>query len=201
MALEDILETLRRQGEAEVAAINRDHEAEAADLVQSARQEAKQAEAAASVARDEALQREAAIIRHRAELHVERRLQEAREAVFQEILGRAKDRMSRYRTDPGYAATLGDLLDECRAFLGEVAGVEIDPRDAGLAEQIRAQVGPVEVETTLDSWGGLVAHDGRGVYVRNTLEARLNRAEAELRRQIGDLVPGLGRPTEPGAPG
>ena len=199
MALEEILESLRRDGEEEVTRITRRHDEAVAALLQSTREEAKQVEADATIARDEALEFEAAIIRHRAELHVERRLQEAREAVFQEILGRAKDRLSRFRTDPEYPATLRDLLEECRAFLGRVAAVSIDPRDAELETVVADTLGSVEIETTLDSWGGLVAHDGYGVFVRNTFEARLTRAEAELRRRIGELVPEIGGRAESGS--
>ena len=199
MALQEILESLRRDGEAEVARIAREHDEAVAAILHAAREEAKRAETEATTARDEALEFEAAIIRHRAELHVERRLQEAQEAVFQEVLGRAKDRLSRFRNDPAYPATLQRLLDECRAFLGQVAGVSIDPRDEALKSVIGERLGSVAVDTGLDSWGGVVADDGRGVFVRNTFEARLTRAEAELRRQIGELVPGLGGRAEPGS--
>jgi vacuolar-type H+-ATPase subunit E/Vma4 len=198
LALAQILEALRREGEEEIARIERERDEATAAILQSARDEAKRVEADAAIARDEALARETAIIRNRAELQVERRLQEAREDLFQEILGRAKDRLSRFRRDPDYPELLAELLDECTAFLGHVEVVALDPRDAALETQIREQVGPVQLDRSLDTWGGVIAHDGRGVYVRNTLEDRLRRAEADARMRIGDLVPGLDRRSEPG---
>jgi vacuolar-type H+-ATPase subunit E/Vma4 len=198
MALAEILDALRREGDEEIARITAEREATVGELMQSARPRAKQEEAVAATGRDEALAREADVIAHRAELHVERRLQEAREAVFQEILGRAEDRLSRLRADPGYPATLEALLDECRTFLGTVKVVLVDPRDVGLVESILDRTGPAELEPSLECWGGIVAHDGKGVFVRNTLEERLGRAEAELRKRVSELVPGLGGRSGPG---
>lgn len=192
MPLAEILDSLRREGDEEIARIVAETEAAVADLMQSARDRAKEAESAAAKARDDALANDSDVIRHRAELHVVRRLQEAREVVFQEILGRARDRLSRYRGDPGYPATLQALWKECLTFLGTVEVVMADPRDVELLEGMLDRPNAIDIQPTLESWGGVVAHDGKGVLVRNTLEERLGRAEADLRRRIGRLVPGLG---------
>ncbi len=197
MGLVEILEAIRREGEEEIARIAAERDAAVAGVMQSAREHAKQAEALAAIARDEALSTDADVIRHRADLHVERRLQEAREGVFQEIVALAKDRLSRYRRDPHYAAMLEALLEECRVFLGDIEVVMADPRDSELVAGMVSGRDHVRIESTLECWGGVVAHDGKGVFVCNTLEERLSRAEADLRRRIGELVPGLGR-GEPG---
>jgi vacuolar-type H+-ATPase subunit E/Vma4 len=191
MALAEILAALRSEGDEEIARITAEGDAAVADLTQRAREQARKAEAAAATARDGSLSQEAAVIRHRAELHVARRLQEAREAVFQEILGLARDRLSRYRSDPAYPGTLAVLAEECSEFLGAIDVVMADPRDEELVEKILSDLGAAELLFSLECWGGIVAHDGRGVFVRNTLEDRLRRAEPDLRRQIGQLVPGL----------
>ncbi len=192
MALADILDAVRREGDEEVARIVAARDDAVAAIGRKAREEARRVEARATTSRDAALAAEAGVIRHRAVLHVERRLQEAREAVFQEILGRARDRLSRHRGEPGYPATVAALLAECVSFLGHVEVVRADARDAGDVREAlgRLEVAPA-VELTIECWGGVVANDGKGVFVRNTLEDRLERAEGELRRKIGDLVPGL----------
>ncbi len=193
MALADILAALRDDGDAEVARIAADRDEAVAAIMRAAREEAGQAESAAAAARDAALAADADVIRHRAALHVERRLQEAREAVFQDVLGRARDRLSRLRQEPHYAATLDALLGECLDFLGGARVVMVDERDADLVHAALARRGiEAGVDPSLPCWGGLVAGDGRGGFVRNTLEDRLGRAEAELRRTIARLVPGLG---------
>lgn len=192
MALAEILEALRKEGDEETARTIAERDVTIAAVLQSARAQAKQAEVTAATSRDEALSSDADIIRHRAELHVERRLQEAQEGVFQEILGLAKDRLSRYRRDPEYTAAFERLVEECRAFLGNIEVLMIDPRDAHLIDGILGGLGPVLLQPTLECWGGVRADDGKGIFVRNTLEERLSRAEPDLRRKIGELVPGLG---------
>ncbi len=192
MGLADILDAVRREGDEEVARVVAARDEAVAAVWRAARDEAQAVEAAAAASRDAALATEAGVVRHRAELHVERRLQEAREAVFQDILGRARDRLSRHRLDPGYTATLDALLTECTAFLGDLAVVMADPRDVELVRAALARIGSdATVESSLECWGGIVAGDGNGVFVRNTLEDRLQRAEAELRRRLGGQVPGL----------
>ena len=191
MALAEILEALRKEGDEEIARITADRDAAVADLMQTARRQAKQAEAVAATARDDSLSNDADVIRHRAELHVERRLQKAREEVFQEILAVARDRLAHYRRDPGYPACLATLVRECSAFLSTLEVVMADPRDEVLVEKTLSDIDLAEVQFSLECWGGIVAHDGKGVYVRNTFEDRLRRAEPDLRRQIGQLVPGL----------
>jgi vacuolar-type H+-ATPase subunit E/Vma4 len=198
VALADILSAVQREGDEEIARITAERDESVAAIGREARRLRAEAEAAAAISRDAALVTEAEVIRHRAELHVERRLQETREAVFQEILGRARDRLSRYRSDPDYPATLTALLRECLVFLGEIETVAVDPRDVDLVSRALDAAGvAAKVESSLETWGGMVAGDGKGAFVRNTLEERLGRAAMELRRQIGDLVPGL-RGGEPG---
>ncbi len=191
MALTDILEALRRDGDEEAALIAAERDAAVAAVMRSAREDARQAEAEASAARDEELSSESDVIRHRADLYVQRRLQAAREGVFQEVLGLAKDRLARYREDPAYPETLAALVRECAAFLRALEAVLVDPRDEELVEKTMVDLGLAKIQPSLVCWGGVVAHDGRGVFVRNTLEERLQRAESDLRRQVGILIPGL----------
>ena len=192
MGLAEILTALAVEGDEEVARITADRDTAVADIMHEARRRAMQAELEATTARDPALRADADVTRHRAALQVERRLQETREAILQDIMGRAEDRLSRYRRDPAYLATLQALLGECRDFLDEVAVVAVDPRDADLVRAALAALGSeAVVEPSLETWGGVVASNGRGVLVRNTLEDRLRRAEPEIRRQIGNVVPGL----------
>ncbi len=199
MPLEEILAALRRDGDDEVARITADRDAAVAAVMQSAHERAREVEASAATARDGALARETEVIRHRAELQVVRRLQDERESVFQEILGQARQRLANYRNDPDYPATIEALLEECRAFLGTIEVVMVDPRDAELVGAALHRFGPAQLQPSLESWGGVVAHNGKGVFVRNTLEERLGQAEVDLRQQIGQLVPGLDGRSERGA--
>ena len=197
MALADVLSALQRDGDEEIAEVIAERDHTVSQIGREARELAKETEFAAATSRDAALAFEAEVIRHRAALHVERRLQEAREVIFQEILGRAQDRLSRYRRDASYPAILNALVAECLDFLDETEVVMADLLDVDLVKAALAQRDTeAKVEPSLEAWGGVVASDGKGVFVRNTIEARLGRAEVELRRQIGDQVPGLRGGTE-----
>ncbi len=192
MALTEILDALREEGEAEVARITAERDERVAAALRAARAQAASEETAAASSLDADLAAESAIILNRAELQVERRLQATREVVLQDALGRARDRLARHRDGPAYRATLDALFGECVAFLGKVESVMVDPRDSEAVEAMLARRGlAARVSVSLETWGGVVAGDGSGAWVRNTLEDRLGRAEPELRRQIGDLVPGL----------
>jgi len=196
--LADILSALQRDGDAEVANITAARDQAVSEIGREAKEIAEGSEADAATSRDAALGMEMEVIRNRATLHVERRLSEAREVIFKEILGRAQDRLGRLRGDPSYPAIQDALVAECLAFLGEVEVVMTDPHDVDLvrAALARHEV-EAKVEASLEAWGGVIATDGKGVFVRNTLEERLGRAEAELRRRIGDQVPSLRGGTEP----
>jgi vacuolar-type H+-ATPase subunit E/Vma4 len=192
MALADILEELRRDGRAEIERIVDERDRTVAAIAERARADAEAAERAAARSRDQAITFEVEVVRNRAALGVERRLQEAREVLYAEIVGRARDRLSRLRDDPAYPAVVDALVAECATALGEVESVMADRRDVDVVAAAVAGRGiEAAVEPTLDTWGGIEARDGKGAFVRNTLEERLERVDAELRRQVGDLVPGL----------
>ncbi len=192
MALSDLLAALQEEGDEEVARIAADRDEQVAAILRAAREEAERVDAAAATSLDAALAAEADVIRHRAVLHVERQLQEAREAIFQDVLGRTRDRLARLRGKARYAAVLDALLGECLDFLGRAQTVFVDARDAELVRAALASRGvEAATEPSLECWGGLVAGDGCGGFVRNTLESRLSRAEPELRREVGERVPGM----------
>ena len=200
MALADVLSELQREGDEEIARIVAERDASVAAILDRARHDADDAAASAAASRHDALARDADVIRHRAELAVERRLREAAEVIVQDILGRAEDRLSHHRSEPGYPATLDALVAECVEFLGTVRVVMADERDAELVREIVDRRGlDADVLPSLATWGGIDAGDGQGAFVRNTLEERLGRAEAALRHRIGDMIPGLRRATESGA--
>jgi vacuolar-type H+-ATPase subunit E/Vma4 len=192
VGLEDILATLRADSEEEIAQEAARAEVAIAAILHAAHEEAERVESAAASARDSRLAAEAEVLRSRARLNVERRLRETREALYQEVLSRARDRLERHRLDVGYRDTVRALLAECLAFLPEGNVVLADPRDADLVRDVMADLGvTAELQTSLETWGGIDLGNGAGAVVRNTLEQRFDRAGVELRRRVGDLVPGL----------
>lgn len=192
MGLEDILAALREESAEEVEQITGRAEAEAARILKEARERAEKAERLAASSRDAKLTADSEVVLSRASLNVERRLRDTSEGIYQKVLSRAADRLEQHRHTDDYPATLRALLDECLAFLPEARIVRCDPRDVEILEPLVARLRPpADLEPVLESWGGLELSDGRGSLVRNTLDRRFDRADAELRKRVGDLVPGL----------
>lgn len=192
MALEDILEAFREETAEEIRRIEQGAEAEIGSVMKTAYEEAESVERAAASALDARLAAESEVVKSRAVLNMERRLREARESLYQEVLSRARDRLARHRRSPEYRDTLHALLGECAAFLPDGSVIHADDRDVDLVREVASDLVPsAEIDPSLSTWGGVELTNGRGALVRNTLEARFDRAGAELRRRVGDIVPGL----------
>jgi len=120
-------------------------------------------------------------------------------------LARTRLRLANLRLEPGYPGLLEVLAREAFQALPDeeteasTPVLEIDPRDAALAEGLQRALGPrLTISASLDCWGGVAAHsaDGR-IRVTNTLEARLLRALPFLER---DWEAGQGDWSSLGAP-
>ncbi len=189
MALAEILAALRHEAEHEVARIGAERDASVAETMSFAHREAERAEAEAASGREALLATEAEVVRNRAALHVERRLQEEREAIYREILRRAGEQLSRHRDEPSYSGTLRALLSECFDAMPDAEVVMASERDVPLVAELLAGLEVnAEVEGSLNTWGGVDVRSSGGGFVRNTLEERLARSGARLRRRIGDVV-------------
>ena len=73
----------------------------------------------------------------------------------------------------------------------EVRADESNPITRGYVCNKGFQVAPaeLEVDASLDTWGGVEVAGADGRRVRNTLEERLARADAELRLTAARLIP------------
>lgn len=182
MALADLLRAIEADAEAEVAAAKLQATAEAAAIVERARQQADviaarsaaEAEAAgrADVEREIALARLAGAATVRA----------AREQAFQSLLAGVRARLDALRESHDYPAYFRALVAESRAALPTARELRVDPRDADLAA---AAAAGLRVIAALDTAGGveLAGEDGRTV--RNTLEQRFDNADLLLRTWFG----------------
>lgn len=192
MGLEDILRAIEREAEEERSRIQADAQQEIDALIDRAREEATRIEE--DVRRDgekrDRADAERVLLRARAEAL--RRLRGSREAVYAQALERARSRLASIRATPAYLPMFRAMQEEALSAMREAEVVQVDPRDAALAEgllpgsSLRLCIRP-DIET----WGGVVVRtqDGRGV--RNTLEERLERAEPFLRPIVASVVPGM----------
>ena len=173
MALENVLETIRREADEEVERRRADAREAAAGIERDARAQAS----AWRAEMESAAAQEGAEIRRRlvdaARLEALRKTRESQEAVFAEAHQQLRERLRDARGRPDYAALFAALLAEAQAALPDAEMIRIDPRDAALA---------THADSTLETWGGVELEAADGRIVRNTLEERLRRAQPELRR-------------------
>jgi vacuolar-type H+-ATPase subunit E/Vma4 len=192
MSVEAILAAIEAGGEAEVAQLRSETEAQVRHVL-------AEAGRAASVRKQDAFREamrpasgEKARRLHRAKLEALCAISEIRDRLVDEALAQTRDRLAVVRRAPEYPRILHRLTDEVIGALGDESAqdsrcqLEIDPRDEALlphiVSKLRLEVG---IACTLDCWGGLIARSGDGRIVAiNTVEARLERALPLLRREL-----------------
>jgi vacuolar-type H+-ATPase subunit E/Vma4 len=202
MSLNAILEEIYLSGEAEVQEIEERASGQAKEILADARLKAQLIEEDACSKEVRPAYRERARICHQARSEGLRTVGNAREALVDRALDRARGHMAGLRSDPIYPTLLCSLiqetLDELEGTLEDIqlSQLEADQRDSELIDQILGDMQlNLAVEYRLKCWGGLISKssDGRVVII-NTLEARFNRAEPFLRRYLASLFEN--QPTE-----
>lgn len=191
MPLADLLAAIEAETESELAAVEAESRRRAAAIVDEATRSATRSIEQAVRAAEDAAREEARRRIGLARLEAARVVRQARETSFQEGLAATRGRLQVAREREGYARLFDALLRESLAVLPEATAVRVDPRDRRLAgDALRALGRDLDVEASLDTWGGLVLVGGDGRALRNTLEARLAVVEPELRRLFGSSVLG-----------
>jgi vacuolar-type H+-ATPase subunit E/Vma4 len=182
MPLEDILQTIRAEGDrvcAEIAA-----EAGRRVAVILAEAEARAADLRAAELRQGAEVRhsERTALLYQARLEASRRRSAAWQEAYQATLDAARAVLAAVPDRPDYGDILRSLLVEALAELDSTPVVNVTARDEPrLAEMLQDLKVDAQLEHRLKGWGGLEARtaDNR-IIVRNTLESRLARAEPAL---------------------
>lgn len=192
MALADILAAIEEEAAMQIAEIERRSEQKVEALLAQADGEAAEIEAEAARSGSEALETNVIRIRHRARLEVTRALRKAREEVYQRALTEARARLAGLRDAPAYPRLLEALLGEAVSALPGARAVRVDPRDQDLTASLVGDTGlRLDAERAIETWGGVTVSTGDGRTVDNTVETRLERAEAVV-RQLAERVLGAG---------
>jgi len=196
----EILREIEQEADSEVAEIERDASRRAAEVLAAAhRRSATDAAALTGSRADEVAEERDRLLREatsRATLAV----RTAREDAFGLAIDEARRRLSSVRERDVYADALGQTIEESLRALPDAVRVCVDPRDENVASAILGSLAAagIDVDPSLDSWGGVevLAADGRTVL--DTLEERVSRAEPWLRTVVAGAVPGMSRPREKG---
>ena len=192
MSLEAILEAIHDAGDAQVGEIEARIRTQVYEILANARVEAEEIKEEAYNTAIAPAAKERSRIIHRARLEAIRVVGEAREALVDVTLERARGALAGLRTDRQYPEVLCRLLEEALAELKSSLEheakihLEADRRDRALLEGLLKHLDvDLEVSYNQECWGGLVARseDGR-VVVDNLLETRLERAIPFLRQYL-----------------
>jgi vacuolar-type H+-ATPase subunit E/Vma4 len=185
MALDDLLRAIEADAAAERARADRETASEAAAIVQRARRQASELEAELSAAPEAEARAQAEAARALARLDASGAVRLAQEEAFASLVTDIRGELTAVRDTSGYPELLRALLAESRAALPAARRLRVDRRDLDLAT---ALAGGLDVDPTLDTWGGIELASDDGRIVRNTVEERLANAELLLRRRFAQWL-------------
>lgn len=200
MALEHLLAAIEQEAAQEIARIEAESRRTAEKILAQAEAQAQEIEATALAAAEAKLRSDAARLIVQARIAATRHVMHVREAIYQRAAQEAQAELAAVRSRPDYPAILAALLAEAIAALPAAHGsggslvIYCDPRDAGQVQALAASQA-ASVVPSLTTWGGVdVATADHRIVARNTLEARLARAEPHLRRMVAQLLFAVAEP-------
>lgn len=190
MAIEDILNALEEQAQADVDAILREAK-EHAELIGS------QAQAEATAIHDNFARQvertakaKASKIVNAARLEAKMTVSSAKGDGLETVFEVATQNLAKKRSQQEYADLFARLADQAFEGLEGDVTIHVDPADASLAQAAAAKAGlSAEIQTDLMSAGGLVVEAVGGRIVRrNTFEDRLERARQFVQTDVAKAL-------------
>lgn len=193
MALETIVGAIAAEAAAEVDRITDETSRRVESILTDARARAAQEQTRWEESRVEETAQVVAGIVNRARLEADRKVADAREALFQEALGRLAERIGLAVAGSDYPGVFRALHTEAMAVVPDPgATVLVRPVDVELATRVaRERGGTGAVRGVLDCVGGLDLESEDGRSVRNTVDSRLLQSERRLRRLAVQVIPAM----------
>ena len=191
MALETIVAAIAADAAAEAERITDVASRRVESILAEARARADEEQAHWENFRAEETKQAVSAILNRSRLESDRAVADAREALFQEALGRLGARIHRAVEGPEYPEIFRALLIEAVTVVPDPdATVLVRPEDVELAQQAGRDRGATgAVKGVLDCLGGLDVEAVDGRSVRNTIDSRLLQSERRLRRLAIQVIP------------
>ena len=193
MALETIVSAIAAEADAEVERITNETSRRVESILTEAGARALEEQARWESSRAEETNQAVAGIVNRARLEADRKVADAREALFQEALVRLDDRIRRAVAGSEYLGIFQALHTEAVTVVPDPdATVLVRPSDVELAQRVaRGRSATGAVKGVLDCIGGLDVEADDGRSVRNTIDSRLLQSERRLRRLAVEVIPGM----------
>ncbi len=186
MPLRQILDAIEAEARAEIERIEAEARAEIERIEAEARERAASLRAEHAARRDPEIARATAALVNRARLEARRRLAASREEAFAEALSRLDGRLATIRASPDYQELVRRLVVEALTVLPAARVIRCGRADA---DPVRTIAPDLEVDPSLETWGGVIAETDDGRRVDNRLETRRRRSEPYLRLLANRVLP------------
>jgi vacuolar-type H+-ATPase subunit E/Vma4 len=190
MAIEEILEALEEQAEAECERLLEDARGHAELIVADAEREAREIRDAAERKAEHAASTRAERLVNAARLEAKLAVSAARGEAVVGVFDEAAQRLGAMRSDPAYDDLFMALAAEALAGIDGKVLLRVAREDESLAESAARFAGvSATVDATLPTAGGLVVEANASRYVRrNTLEDRLERVRERLFSDVARVL-------------
>lgn len=195
MVIKNLLKSLEQEGQTEVASILQEARDEASRILADGEREHQAIQDTHMDRTTLQLKEEREQRLNLARRHSQFEITAAKKKFVQKAFQEARDRLAKLREGSLYHEVFANLTSEALEMLPgrQKLTVEIDKRDAAVAQQVLGQLSfnHYEVRTNLHCLGGLKAwvHEGHTA-VDNTIDARLARARKVLETDIANSIYG-----------
>ena len=191
MALETIVAAIAAGADVEAERISDEASRRVESILAEARARANEEQAYWEDFRAEETKQAVSAIVNRSRLDSDRNVADAREALFQEALGRLADRIQQVVEGSEYPEVFRALHTEAVTVVPDPdATLLVRPEDVELAQRVTRDRGATSVvKGVLACIGGLDVEADDGRSVRNTIDSRLLQSERRLRRLAVQVIP------------
>lgn len=190
MGLEEILKALEAEAQLQIERLRSVADTEVAAITAKADEEAKAIKDRHLASARQRLGKERERLVSGAKLEAKMVRLDAREALLERAFTAAKERLAQLHGNSAYPAYLMRLTREAVAEIGSDLRIAVSAVDEELMRAIASELRlRAQISAGLNTCGGLEAStpDGR-IRVVNTVEARLERAQSELRQKLAALL-------------
>lgn len=186
MAIEDILNALAAQADAEIERIRDDASAHAKHIIDEAELDAERRHAEFVAQAVRLAKSDAARSVNAARMDARRAVLATRDEGVESVFTAVEDRLHEVRAGEGYAALFKRLAQDALDGLEGHLVARVVPGDEDLARGVFAKIGAdIEVRGDLEASGGLIVMTAdERIIRRNTLEDRLRTARRFVRSRV-----------------
>lgn len=190
MALEDMLEALEKESEADIEKIRSQARANENQIMKEADLEASKILETQKRHIEDQIRMERSKIINTANFHVKKEVIKAKEEVLNNIFSKVSESSKNLRNSNDYEKVFEKLVYETLAGIRGKAIVSVDSNDEKMARKILDKMDvSYELKTDIKALGGLkVQSEDRKVVLNNTVDARVEKAKQLLKSDVVKIL-------------